>query len=94
MEKTNPVFEKLRAIFQDTVTKHHQAYLENEGEDPEWPLWYADYLMVDLGKMLNATFTRSELIYLLILVEKKRALEAPGADWAAYYARFFAERYL
>ena len=57
-------------------------------------MWYADYLMVDLGKMLNATFTRSELIYLLILVEKKRALEAPGADWAAYYARFFAERYL
>ena len=34
MEKTNPVFEKLRAIFQDTVTKHHQAYLENEGEIP------------------------------------------------------------
>jgi hypothetical protein len=93
VERTDPLFEKLRSLFQETVNHHHQAYLESEGEDPEWPLWYADYLLADLGKLLNATFTKSELIYLLILVEKQRGLQAPGSDWATYYARFFSERY-
>jgi hypothetical protein len=91
-DPTGSMFEQLRSIFQETVNKH-QVYIETAGEDPEWPLWYADYLMVDLGKVLNATFTKSELIYLLILVERQRALQAPGSDWATYYAHFFSERY-
>ena len=94
VERTGTKFEELRLLFQDTFSKHHQAYLESDGADPEWPLWYAEHLLVDMGKILNASFTRSELIYLLVLVEKKRTLEAPGADWASYYARFFIDRYL
>ncbi len=91
-DSSSSMFEQLRTIFQKAVNQHRN-YLEAEGEDPEWPLWYADYLMADLGKALNATFTKSELIYLLILVERQRALQAPGSDWATYYARFFNERY-
>ncbi len=87
------VFERLRSLFQETVNKHHQAYIESGGEDPEWPLWYADYLLVDLGKLLNASFTKSELIYMLLRVERLRGLEAPGSEWSTYYAHFFAERY-
>ena len=87
------LFEKLRTLFQETVNKHHQEFIETSGADPEWPMWYANYLIGDLGKLLNATFTKSEVIYLLIRVERMRELEAPGSDWATYYARFFAERY-
>jgi hypothetical protein len=93
VDQADTLFEQLRTMFQETVNQHHQAYQESGGEDPEWPLWYADYLLADLGKLLNATFTKSELIYLLILVEKQRSLQAPGSDWATYYARFFSERY-
>ncbi|MCZ7544480.1 MAG: hypothetical protein M5R40_13610 [Anaerolineae bacterium] len=39
-------------------------------------------------------FTRSELVYLLVMVAKEQALRAPGANWARYYARFFAARYI
>lgn len=92
-ERTTTMLEQLRAMFQETVKAHHQAYQESGGEDPEWPLWYADHLMAGLGKILNATFTKSELIYLLMLVEKERSLKAPGSDWATYYARFFDDRY-
>lgn len=91
-EQSGAMFEPLRSLFQKAVNQH-RIHLETEGEDPEWPLWYADYLMAELGKVLNATFTKSELIYLLILVERQRALQAPGSDWATYYARFFSERY-
>ena len=43
--------------------------------------------------VLGATFTRSELVYLLVLAEAERAAVAPGASWAPFYATFFADRY-
>jgi hypothetical protein len=49
--------------------------------------------MKPLGEVLSASFTKSELVYLFVLADKEQMLRAPGADWAGYYARFFAERF-
>ena len=84
---------QLAELFREAGEAHHQAYIETDGADPEWPLWYADYLRERLGALLDANFTRSELVYLLILVANEQPLDAPGADWARYYARFFIYRY-
>ncbi|GAB4451187.1 MAG: hypothetical protein Kow00120_21510 [Anaerolineae bacterium] len=84
---------QLAALFEEAGNAHHQAFTESGGDDPEWPLWYADYLHEKLSKALGAGFTRSELVYLLVMVAKEQALRAPGANWARYYARFFATRY-
>lgn len=73
---------------------HHQAFIETDGADPDWPIWYAGHLRDKLGPLLNASFTQSELTYLLILVEKEQSMRAPGGDWPRYYAKFFMERYL
>jgi hypothetical protein len=85
--------QQLEELFRETGEAHHQAYIETDGADPEWPLWYADYLRERLGALLDASFTRSQLVYLLILVASEQPLNAPGANWARYYARFFIERY-
>ena len=85
--------ETLAALFREAGHAHHQAYLDTDGEDPEWPRWYADFLHERLGALLGARFTRSELTYLLVQVDKTLHLHAPGADWPRYYARFFLERY-
>jgi hypothetical protein len=85
--------QQLEELFRETGEAHHQAYIETDGADPEWPLWYADHLRERLAALLDASFTRSELVYLLILAAYEQPLEAPGADWARYYARFFIERY-
>ncbi len=61
--------------------------------DPEWPLWYAEYLQEKLGPLLDATFTKSELVYLLIRVANEQPLRAPGANWKRYYAKFFIGLY-
>jgi hypothetical protein len=42
---------------------------------------------------LDASFTKSELVYLLLWVANEQALNAPGADWARYYAEFYMQRY-
>ena len=84
----------LTALFQKIGQDHHQVFIDTDGADPEWPAWYADHLHEELTKILNAGFTKSELIYLLVLVEKEREIEAPGSDWLMYYSNFFIDRYI
>ena len=86
-------FEELVALFQQAAAAHHQAYLASDGVDPEWPLWYADFLRERLSAVLRANFTKSELVYLLVRVSNEQVLDAPGAEWAGYYAHFFISRY-
>ncbi len=46
-----------------------------------------------LGLLLDASFTKSELGHLLVLVANEQPLKAPSANWARYYAKFFIQRY-
>ena len=84
---------QLEELFHEASEAHHQAYIETDGADPEWPLWYADYLRDKLALLLDATFTKSELVYMLILVANEQPLTAPGANWARYYAKKFLSLY-
>ena len=85
--------QQLEGLFRDVGEAHHQAYIETDGADPEWPLWYADYLRDRLAPLLEASFTRSELVYLLVMVANEQPLNAPGANWTRYYARKFISLY-
>jgi hypothetical protein len=87
-------FNKIKDLFRETAKAHHQAYIETNGYHPDWPIWYAEKMHEELTQILRAKFTKSELIYLLVLVDKEQVLNAPGAYWPGYYAKFFMERYL
>lgn len=39
-------------------------------------------------------FTKSDLIYLLVLADKENESIAPGAYWPRFYAKFIIGRYL
>jgi hypothetical protein len=84
---------QLEGLFHEVGKAHHQAYIETDGADPEWPLWYGDYLRERLGGLLDASFTKSELVHMLVLVSGEQPLKTPGANWARYYAGFFITRY-
>ncbi len=92
MATTNLALQ-VKELFRETGHAHHEAFSDIDGADPEWPAWYAERVHRRLCTLLQADLTRSELVYLLVLVDKERALEAPGAEWTGYYARFFLERY-
>ncbi len=85
--------EDIAALFREAGDAHHKAYSETDGFDPDWPIWYADYLGERLRALLNASFSRSELVYLLVVLDRDLKANAPGADWAAYYARWLLGRY-
>jgi hypothetical protein len=84
---------RLEELFREVGEAHHQAYIETDGDDPEWPLWYADYLRDKLAPLLDANFTKSEFVYLLVMVANEQPLSAPGANWARYYAKKFITLY-
>lgn len=86
--------KQISDLFLQTGHAHHQAFQATDGVDPDWPLWYADHMKEKLSSLLNATFSKSELTYLLVRLDKEIALNAPGAYWPDYYARRLFNWYL
>lgn len=85
---------ELVRLFEQAGTAHHAAYADTDGAHPDWPIWYAEYLHEDLSRLLGAGFTQSELVYLLVGLDKEVQQRAPGANWHRYYARSLMDRYL
>jgi len=85
--------KELENILKEAGQAHHEAYLDTDGADPDWPIWYAGYLRDRLAGLLNAQFTKSELVYLLVTLDREVQRNAPGTDWQAYYARALLKRY-
>lgn len=85
--------KELENILKEAGQAHHEAYLDTDGADPDWPIWYAGYLRDRLAGLLNAQFTKSELVYLLVTLDREMQRNAPGTDWQAYYARALLKRY-
>src|SRR5215208_7014498 len=50
---------QLEGLFHEVGEAPHQAYIETDGADPEWPLWYADYLRERLVRSLRPASPRA-----------------------------------
>jgi hypothetical protein len=87
--------DKVAALLHQTAEDHHVAYKATDGVDPDWSVWYAGHLLEKgFDTMLGAKILKSDLIYLLVSVDKELQTYAPGARWEEYYANFFIERYV
>jgi hypothetical protein len=94
-EETKQLKEKIAALLHQTAEDHHVAYKETDGVDPDWSIWYAGHLLEKgFDTMLDAKILKSDLIYLLVLVDKQQMCEAPGSHWENYYTDFFISRYV
>ena len=94
-EETRLPKETIAALLHQTAEDHHVAYKATDGVDPDWSIWYAGHLLEQgFEKLLDAKLLKSDLIYLLVLVDKQHMSDAPGAHWENYYADFFVSRYL
>lgn len=86
-ETTDPITqEQLAALLADTGQHHHQAYLDSDGIDPEWALWYAGYLQAHMWDRAGTLPTRSQLTHLLLLGEAELTKSGADTPWPQYYA--------
>ena len=82
----------LEKLFHRVGKAHHRAFRDSAGEDPEWPMWYAEHLHGELVNLLDLELSKSKLIYLLVVAEKKQSKKKPKGDWPKYYANFMLKR--
>ncbi|MEM8899101.1 MAG: hypothetical protein AAGC85_13390 [Bacteroidota bacterium] len=83
--------QKLAELFLETGKAHHQAFLDTDGDDPEWPHWYAEYLKEKLPAMLGTQMTRSKIVYELIRLDEEGLPTA--LDWTQVYAGKLMDKY-
>lgn len=85
--------QQLSVLLREAGTAHHKAFAATNGDDPDWPRWYAEYLLPKLAGLLPAPLTVAELAARLQQLEDERARLDPSADWATFYAkRLLADR--
>ncbi|AGZ49093.1 yjeF-related family protein [Mycobacterium kansasii 662] len=74
---------ELADLLVETGERHHQAYADTDGADPEWALWYSGYLQARLWDRAGRLPSRSQLVGLLQSAERRYG----GAEgWPARYA--------
>jgi len=83
--------EELHALLLETGHKHHEAYAESDGADPEWALWYAAYMQARIWDGLGRVLSRSDLVYLFKLGDREARASEDPAQWPVIYARLLRE---
>lgn len=83
--------EELAALLIETGQHHHHAYIDADGADPEWALWYAGYLQTKIWDSVGAVPARSSLVHLLIEAEKRFRADDQATEWPSYYADVILE---
>ena len=85
----------LADLLHEAAETHHRVYRITDGEDADWASWYADWLidLSELPEQLGCKPVRSELVYLLVLLDKEVREQQPGEPWQQYYARRIAEHF-
>jgi hypothetical protein len=85
----------IAALLHEAGETHHRVYRIVDGEDPDWASWYADWLihLSELPKILGGAPVRSELIYMLVKLDRDYTAQKTPDPWERYYAREIIEHF-
>lgn len=81
--------EQVSALLHEAGETHHRVFRIVDGADDDWASWYADWLinLSELPSVLGVKPVRSELVYLLVALDKQYNGEKPAEPWESYYAQ-------
>lgn len=84
--------DRLEVVLQAAGPAHHAAFIATDGDDPEWPIWYAGHVIEDVREILGLPdLTQSRLVAAFVRAEEAFVAEAPEEPWYRFYAKRFAE---
>jgi hypothetical protein len=86
---------QISELLHEAWETHHRVYRIVDGADDDWASWYADWLvrLSELPDLLGTTPVRSELVYVLVRLDKEYAEQQPSEPWEQYYARQLVEHF-
>jgi hypothetical protein len=84
---------RVAALLDEAGETHHRVYRIVDGDDPDWASWYADWLinLSELPQLLGVTPVRSELVWLLVDLDRQYAQQGPSQPWQQWYAQRVVE---
>jgi hypothetical protein len=87
--------DRVAALLHEAAETHHIVYRIVNGEDPDWASWYADWLirLSELPKVLKRTPVRSELIYMLVKLDRDFSATKHDEPWERFYAAQLLEHF-
>jgi hypothetical protein len=79
---------RIAELLHEAGETHHRVYRIVDGDDPDWASWYADWLinLSELPDLLGAKPVRSELVWMLVGLDREYTERSPEAPWPEYYA--------
>jgi hypothetical protein len=86
---------RIAALLHEAGETHHLVYRIVDGDDPDWASWYADWLinLSELPEILGRKPVRSELVWLLVGLDKEYTEARPDPPWPDWYAQRVIEHF-
>lgn len=84
--------ETWEVLLRQVGPAHHEAFAATDGEDPDWPRWYAEWLLERLGGEPGTLPDEAGLAALLEEAANAHATAGATEDWPSFYASYIAER--
>jgi hypothetical protein len=87
--------EQVGSLLLEAGETHHRVYRIVEGADDNWASFYAWWLieLSELPALLGTKPVRSELVYLLVSLDKQYTAEKPDESWERVYARQIVDHF-
>jgi hypothetical protein len=85
----------IAALLHEAGETHHLVYRIVDGEDPDWASWYADWLLKlsELPRLLATVPVRSELVWMLVELDKDYTAASAETPWPDWYAARIVEQF-
>jgi hypothetical protein len=86
---------KISALLHEAGETHHVVYRITDGADDDWASFYADWLLrlSELPDLLATKPVPSELVYMLVKLDKDYGNEPSNEKWEDYYAERLLEHF-
>jgi len=87
--------EQISQLLHEAGETHHRVFRIVDGADENWASWYAEWLinLSELPTLLDTKPVRSELIYLLVSLDKQYSADHPRQAWESYYAQRIVDHF-
>lgn len=85
--------DRLVGLIKSTAKAHHLAFEDVNGEDADWPQWYAASMHADFERLIGRKVGVDGVADLLERFDELHAEEAPDEPWSHFYARKLLDFY-
>jgi hypothetical protein len=85
---TYTAVREISNLLHEAAETHHRVFRIVDGADDDWASWYADWLinLSELPALLKMKPVRSELVYVLVGLDKQYTSDSPNEPWESFYA--------